>query len=160
MTDHKTPNHAHDAQSHGRLKDGIDAATSAYETARMRAAETVDRSRERAQDAARRTADAIESNPVGVLVGGLALGALVASVLPRSQRERDLLAPVGRKVGAATSAALAAAKETGREELTSLGLTKGSAQGQAKSLLANIVKAATTAGKAAADAGRAEARGA
>lgn len=163
MTEPKTAAQANDDAAHGRIRDGIDTAkdrvSSAYEQAREQALDTVDRSREKAREAARQTADAIEANPVGMLVGGLALGALVAAVLPRSQREKELLAPVGRRVGAAATAAAGAAREAGRQELASLGLTGDGAREQAKSLFQNLAKAAASAGKAAADAGREEVRG-
>ena len=143
MTDHTSPSTA----PHGRIRDGIDsakdAASSAYETTRTKASE-----------AAHVAADTIDTNPLGVIVGGLALGALVASVIPRGQREKEWLAPVGKKVSAATSAAIAAAKEAGRAELDSLGLNKGAAKDQAKSLFQGVLKAAATAGSAAAKAGK------
>lgn len=135
-----------------------DRATHAYESAKAKASDAVEASRERAGEAARRTADAIETNPVSVLVGGLALGAIVAAVVPRSQREKELLAPLGKRVNATAAAALAAAKDAGRAELDNLGLSRDSARTQAKSLLDGVMKAATTAGTAAAEAGREAAR--
>ncbi len=144
MTDHQQ--HDHD-DTHGRLRGGVDqardAASHAYESARHRAS-----------DAAHATAETLEANPLGLVVGGLALGALVAAVIPRGQRERELLAPVGRKVSAAATAAFAAAKEAGRSEIEQLGLTPDAARGQAKSLFQGVVKAATSAGTAAAKAGK------
>lgn len=102
---------------------------------------------------ARTTAEAIETNPLSVLVGGLALGALVGAVIPRTARERELLAPLGRRLAAAGTAALAAAREAGQAELESLGLTRDAARDQAKTVLQGALKAAGTAGKAAAQAG-------
>ena len=91
---------------------------------------------------------------MGALAGGLALGVLVGALVPRSDREKQLLAPVGKKIGVAAVAALAAAKEAGRGELEELGLTKDAARDQAKSLFKGVVKAASNAGTAAAEAGR------
>lgn len=107
---------------------------------------------------AQATAEAIETNPLSVLVGGLALGALVGAVIPRSAREKEALAPVGRRVAAAAAAALVAAREAGQSELESLGLTKDGARDQAKSLFQGAIKAAGTAGKAAAQAGTEQVR--
>lgn len=120
-----------------------DKATHAYEA-----------TRDKAYDAAHSAAETIEGNPLGMLVGGIALGALVAAVLPRSQRERELLAPAGRRLAAALTAAIAAAKEAGRGELEQLNLTPDAAKEKARSLLDGLGKAATTAGSAAAKAGR------
>ena len=80
--------------------------------------------------------------------------------MPRGQREKELLAPVGRKVAAAAVAGLAAAKEAGRAELDQLGLSKGAAKDQAESLLQGVVKAATSAGTAAAQASKEQVKGA
>jgi len=144
MTDHQQ--HDHD-DTHGRLRDGVDQARDA-------ASHAFENARHRASDAAHATAETLEANPLGLVVGGLALGALVAAVIPRGQRERELLAPVGRKVSAAATAAFAAAKEAGRSEIEQLGLTPDAARGQAKSLFQGVVKAATSAGAAAAKAGK------
>ncbi|MBW6526634.1 hypothetical protein KZ813_07270 [Sphingomonas sp. RHCKR7] len=144
MTDHQHHDHA---DGHGRLRDGVDQA-------RDKASHAYESARERASEAAHATAETLEANPLGLVVGGLALGALVAAVIPRGQRERELLAPVGKKVSAAATAAFAAAKEAGRGEIEQLGLTPDAARGQAKSLFQGVVKAATSAGAAAAKAGK------
>lgn len=109
-------------------------------------------------DAGRKASELIEANPLGVLVGGLAVGALVAALLPRSEREKQMLAPVGKRVSATALAAFAAAKEVGRQELDSRGLTPSAAKDQARSLLQEFAKAAGNAGKAAAEAGREKAK--
>ncbi|KQN93892.1 hypothetical protein ASE95_03040 [Sphingomonas sp. Leaf231] len=146
MTDlHKDHNGADD--QHGRIREGVDQARDA-------AAHALDSARHRASDAAHATAETIETNPLGVLVGGLVLGAIVAAILPRSQREKELLSGVGRKINAAAVAAVAAAKDAGRSELDGLGLTPNAARDQAKSLFQGVLKAASTAGTAAAQAGK------
>ena len=86
------------------------------------------------------------------------VGALVGAVIPRTAKEKELLAPLGKRIGATAAAALAAAKETGRSELDNIGLSKGAAKDQAKTLLSNVAKAAGTAGKAALDAGKEQAK--
>lgn len=132
-----------DQEQHGRL-----------DQARETAAQVIDNARHRASDAAHATAETLESNPIGVLVGGLVVGAAIAAILPRSQREKELLSGVGRKINAAAVAALAAAKDAGRAELDQLGLTPNAARDQAKSLFQGVLKAASTAGSAAAQAGK------
>lgn len=139
MTDTHTAT-ADQGHDHETLRD---RATHAYESARARAGDTVESSRE-----------AIEGNPLGLLVGGLAVGAAIGALIPRSDRERQLLAPVGKRVNAAALAAVAAAREAGQNELAELGLTKEGARDQVKSLFQGITKAATQAGSAAAQAGR------
>lgn len=141
-----------------KLRDGIDQArdkaSHAYESARTKANEAVDLSRDKAREAARQTAETIETNPMGVLVGGLALGAIIAAVIPRGRREKELLAPVGKRVAASATAAIAAAKAAGKEELDALNLTPSAAKGQAKSLFDGVIKAVSSAGTAATQAGK------
>lgn len=109
---------------------------------------------EQSRDAARRTAKAMEANPIGVLVGGLAVGAVAATLIPRGKRERELLASVGKRLSTTAAAAIAAAKESGRAELEARGLTRDGARDQARQLFEGLTKAASTAGAAAVDAAR------
>lgn len=143
MTDH---NHAND---HGTLRDGLDSAKAAVNDA-------VETTREKTRELAHQTAHAAETNPLAVVAGGLALGALVGAIVPRSEKERELLAPIGKRLGATALAAVAAARESGKSELQNIGLTKGGAKDQVKTLLQNVAGAAATAGKAAASAGKKE----
>lgn len=112
-----------------------------------------------ASDYAARASQTMESNPLGVLAGGLALGAIAGALIPRSEREREMLRPVGSKLGATAAAAIAAAKEAGRSELKDRGLTAGSARDQAKTLFQNVAKAASGAATAAVKTARQEATG-
>jgi ElaB/YqjD/DUF883 family membrane-anchored ribosome-binding protein len=131
-----------------------DRATHAYESAVARAGDAVDTSREKAHEAADQASEVIEGNPLGILVGGLALGAVVGALVPRGEREKQLLAPVGKRIGVAAVAALAAAKDVGRSELDELGLSKDAAREQVKSLFQGVAKAAAHAGTAAAQSAR------
>lgn len=143
---------------HSEHRDAKERVAHAYETAREKVDEAVGASRERAKDAARQATDAIETNPLAVIVGGLAIGALAASVILRSAREKELLAPLGKRIGATAGAALAAAKESGRQELETLGLTKDAARDQVRSLFSDVAKAATSAANAGVQAARDETR--
>ena len=104
---------------------------------------------DRSRDTARRTVEGFEANPLGILVGGLAVGVLAGALLPRSAREKELLAPVGRRIGDTARAALDSAKATGLSELEARGITRDAARDQVKSLLEGVGKAAATAGTAA-----------
>ena len=139
MTEAKQQQH----EPQGKLDQARETATHAIESAR-----------DAAGKAAQQTAATLESNPVGVLVGGLALGALVAAVLPRSQREKELLAPVGKRLAASAVAAIAAAKEAGRAELDQAGISKTAAQDRVHSLFEQVSRAAQSAGSAALTAGK------
>lgn len=102
--------------------------------------------------AARRAADKAEASPLTLVAGGLALGALVGAVLPRSERERQLLAPVGERLGAGVAAAIEAGKDAGKAELADAGIGRDAAREQVRNLIDGLLKAATSAGSAAAQA--------
>ena len=114
--------------------------------------ETTDRKRDRALSAAgdttRRAVQGIEANPLGILVGGLAVGALAGALIPRSEKEKELLAPVGKRLGDSARAAVQAAKDAGRAELENRGLTPDAGRDQVKTLLGGVVKVLGTAGAA------------
>lgn len=114
---------------------------------------------DRAGDAARATVEQIEANPLGILVGGLAVGVLAGALIPRSSREKELLAPVGQRLGTTARAAVQAAKDAGQTELQSRGLTADAGREQVKTLLAGLGQVLTTAGGAAAKAGAGAAKG-
>ncbi len=156
MTDAKTTANdaAHETES--RLREGYETvretASKVYHDAGDKASEVLEVSREKTK----RVVNNLESNPLGILVGGLvgglAVGAIAGALIPRSAREKELLAPVGKRLSETLVAATAAAKDAGRSELGELGLTKDNARDQAKGLLEGIVKAVTTAGTAGAKA--------
>jgi hypothetical protein len=62
----------------------------------------------------------IDSMPLVALAGGLALGALIASVLPQTDREADLLEPVGTKVTDAGRSAVDKVREAGKAKVDEL----------------------------------------
>ena len=115
---------------------------------------TPERARAAAADVTRRTVEAVEANPLGLLVGGLAVGAIAGALIPRSDKEKELLAPVGKRLKEGATAAAAAAKEAGKSELESRGLTADAGRDQVKTLLSGFGKALSTAGAAGAKAAR------
>ncbi len=115
-----------------------------------KAAKAIDKGRKSALKTARSTADSLEANPLALLAGGIALGAVVGALVPRSEREGKLLAPVGKRITDTAGAAAKAARDAGKAELDSLGLNKAAARDQAGKLLGGVVKALATAGAAAA----------
>lgn len=155
MTDAQNQSAATDNSATGGQHETLrDRATHAYESAVNRTGEAMEDTRDKARDAAHQAGGFIQGSPLGALAGGLAIGALVGALVPRGEREKELLAPVGKRVGTAALAAIAAAKQAGHNELGELGLTKEAAREQAKSLFQGVVKAASHAGTAAAQAGR------
>jgi hypothetical protein len=80
-----------------------ESATSAYETTRRQATETID------------------TYPLAAVIGGLAIGALIAGLLPRTERENQTLGPIGGKINDAAREAAFAARDAGRDKLDELG---------------------------------------
>lgn len=108
-------------------------------------ASALDRTRAAATDAARRTAETIETNPLGIIVGGLAVGVLAGALLPRTDKEKELLAPVGKRLGDTVTTAISSVREQGQNELQTRGFTRDAAQEQVKNLLGGLGKAVSTA---------------
>ncbi|SOB87561.1 hypothetical protein SAMN06297144_2693 [Sphingomonas guangdongensis] len=105
-----------------------------------------------ALESARSTVQGLEANPLGVLVGGLAVGLIAGAVIPRSEREKRVLKPVGKRLAEGAVAALTAAKETGKEQLSAGVLSRDAAKESARKVFSSALDAAKTAKGAAADA--------
>lgn len=106
--------------------------------------------RSRASDMRSGGASSIEQSPGLALVGGLVLGAIAAAVLPRTQRETQLLAPVGGKLSQSAKSAVQAARDASQSKLDELGINKESIGGAVK----NLAGAAGDAAKRAAAGGQ------
>ena len=124
------------------------------EQARDAASDALDTTKRTARRAAARASDEVEDYPMAMIAGGAALGAILGAVIPASMRERELLGSAGKRLNSAAVAAAKAARDAGKDELDSLGLSKDAAGREANRLLDGVVKAAGTAGSAAAKAAK------
>jgi hypothetical protein len=86
------------------------------------------------------------------LAGGLAAGALIAALLPRTKAETKALKPAVRRVRKTAKAAVEAARETGTDKLNELGLTREKGEETIRSLFQGVTDAAKASGQAAVDA--------
>jgi ElaB/YqjD/DUF883 family membrane-anchored ribosome-binding protein len=136
---------ASDAYSSAR-----DRTSAAYSTARDRASSAATTARQSASRARQRTGEGIDANPIGAVVGGLALGALVAAILPKSRREEELLGNYGRRINDSAREAARAAKDAGRGKLDELGLNQDRAKQTLTDLAGKAKEAARTSASAAA----------
>ncbi|MCJ8156185.1 hypothetical protein [Sphingomonas sp. LaA6.9] len=147
-----------------QVKEGAHAAReraeAAYATGRARAAEALETSKVKARKAyagaqkgaktaKAKTAEQVQDNPLAFLVGGIALGALVGSLLPRTERETKTLGATGKKLNKGASAAAKAAKNAGQKKLDALGINADSAKSQLNQLVSAVVTAVEEAGSAA-----------
>lgn len=110
-------------------------------TNRTRAVEAYDNAR-------RKATGGIEEAPLLALAGGLAAGAVLASLLPISRKEQELLGPVAGNLKDRASDAVEAAKEAGQARLDELGLTPD----KGTETLRSILEGAGDAAKASAEA--------
>jgi hypothetical protein len=104
----------------GRAGRQKSRAAEAYESTRARTSAAF-------AGAGRRAGEEIESYPLAAIAGGLAIGALAAAVLPRTQRESELLGGVGTRINEAARDAARSAADAGRaqvEEITETAATK------------------------------------
>ena len=122
--------------------------------ARERAIEAYDSARERAAEAGARARDSLREAPLLTLGGGLAIGALLAALLPKTRTEEKLLGSVGGRITDTARTAAEAAKEAGREKLAELNITRDAGASAVQSLIDGLGEAARTSGKAALDAAR------
>lgn len=133
--------------------EGVTATLNdAYEKVSDTVVSAYSAARDRASDAVHSTG--MDANPVLALVGGLALGAIAGALVPRTEKEREMLAPVGGRIAEAAKAAFAAAKTAGTDALGDAGISQDNLRNQSAKLFEQLFKAAGTAGSAAVDAAR------
>ena len=123
-------------------------------SARERAIDAYDSARGSVADAGRRAADGFSEAPLIALAGGLAAGALIAALLPRTASEDRLVRPTARRVRDTAKAAARAAKDTGTRQLGELGLTREKGEETIRSLFQGVTDAARASAESALDAAR------
>ena len=107
-----------------------------------------------AYGARERVSDTLSEAPLIALAGGLAAGALIAALLPRTETETRALRPTAKRVKDSARAAYHAARDTGTERLGELGLNRERAEETIRSFLSDVTGAARASGEAALDAAR------
>jgi hypothetical protein len=130
--------------------DGTDSRGST----RQRAIEAYESARNSVSGAGRKAADTLGEAPLIALAGGIAAGALIAALLPRTDAETRLLRPTARRVKKTARAAYKAARDTGGDRLNALGLNRDKGEETIRSLLQGVTDAAKASGQAALDAAR------
>ena len=134
--------------------DDTTADTGAGTSARQRAIEAYESARDSVSGAGRRAADTFSEAPLIALAGGLAAGALIAALLPRTESETRLVRPTAKRVKDTARAAYNAARDTGGDRLNALGLNREKGEETIRSLLEGVTDAVKASGQAALDAAR------
>jgi hypothetical protein len=117
-------------------------------TPRQRAIEAYGSARDRVGNAGRRAGETLEEAPLIVLAAGLAAGAAIAALLPRSRTEDRMLRPVTDRARETARNAVQAAKGAGQGRLDELGLTRQ----KGSDAIRSIIEGASDAVKASAQA--------
>ena len=138
----------------GRFATVKDKAGDAYSSARERTSAAYGTARENASRARQTTSESIESNPGIALIGGLAIGALAAALLPKSRREQELIGTYGKQINDRAREAARAAKEAGRGKLDELGINKEAARQKLSEVAKQAGEAVKTSATAAAQAAK------
>ena len=91
-------------------------AAGVLEAARERTASAYETARDRASEVTRQASEQISVYPVAAVVGGFAIGALLATLLPRSERENQLLGKTGRRLTSAARDAAQKGLDAGKDQ--------------------------------------------
>jgi hypothetical protein len=108
------------------------------------------------EDARGRATDTLGQAPLIALAGGIAAGALIAALLPRTAAEARLVRPTAKRVKSSARAAFTAARDTGSQRLDELGISRQKGEETVRSLLEGLTDAAKASADAAVDAVRSQ----
>ena len=100
------------------------------------------------------TSDGIDKNPLAIVLGGLAIGAIVGALLPRTERETKVLGKAGKKLNKKVRKMAEAAKAAGKDQVESLGLNGDALRLQFRDLVSKAAVAVKAASQAATDAAK------
>lgn len=135
-----------DPENRGRVRESASAAkaraSDAYTAARERTSSAYGTARESATRARQRTSEGVDSNPVAALIGGLALCGLLAAILPKTEREEELLGDYGRKINDRAREATSSAISAAQSKLDELGYNRDTARQKVQSLKSDVAEIA------------------
>jgi ElaB/YqjD/DUF883 family membrane-anchored ribosome-binding protein len=142
----KLSNLAKDAYAKGKTK-----AEAAVSSGKSTAKKAVKATRSGANRAKTATADSVDRNPMTAIIGGLAIGAIAAMLLPSTKRENKIAGKFGKSVRAKSGEAARSARSTAMETLDNLGVNADAARDQIRGLASKLGEVASSAGKSAAE---------
>jgi ElaB/YqjD/DUF883 family membrane-anchored ribosome-binding protein len=129
-------------------------AAEAFEMSKDAATAGVEQSRELARKAKAKTSDGIDQNPLAIVLGGIAIGAIVGALLPRTERETKVLGKTGKKLNKKARKMAEAAKVAGMSQVDTLGLNGDAMRMQFRELVSKAALAVRAAGQAATEAAK------
>jgi len=99
-----------------------------------------------------KTSESIDKNPLAIILGGIAVGAIVGALLPRTERETKVLGKAGKKLNKKARKMAEAARAAGKEQVDNLGLNGDAMRAQLRELVSKAAVAVKAAGQAATEA--------
>lgn len=91
---------------------------------------------------ANKQGESLTENPYVLVGGGIALGVLIGMLVPRSQKERELLQGTGKQLADTVTGTVQAVKDAGKAEIEALLPSKEAAQDRVGALFGNLIDAA------------------
>ena len=129
-------------------------AAKAYESGREAASRGVNTSKELAAKAILKSGDSIDRNPLAIVLGGMAIGAIIGALLPRTETEIKAMGKTGKKLNKKAKKMAEAAKAAGKEKVDTLGLNGDAIRVQFRDLVNKAAEAVRAAGEAASEAAK------
>lgn len=130
------------------------SATAAAEKSKAVAARSVESSKQLAKKASKASADGIDKNPLAIVAGGIAIGAIIGMLLPKTEREKKVLGKAGKAINETAKRAANAAKDAGKAKVDEVGLGTDAIRDQFRDLVSKASEAVKAAGQAAANEAR------
>lgn len=130
------------------------SAAAAAEKSKAAAARSVESSKQLAKKASKASADGIDKNPLAIVAGGIAIGAIIGMLLPKTEREKKVLGKAGKAINETAKRAANAAKDAGRAKVDEVGLGTDAIRDQFRDLVSKASEAVKAAGQAAANEAR------
>jgi hypothetical protein len=140
------------------IKAAADSAKDSLATAKAKTTQSTATARAKASEAYEKgkgkTSDGIDKNPLAIVLGGIAIGAIVGALLPRTERETKVLGKAGKKLNKKARKMADAAKAAGKDQVESLGLNGDALRLQFRDLVSKAALAVKAASQAATDAAK------
>ena len=140
------------------IKAAADSAKDSLATAKAKTTQSTAAARAKASEAYEKgkgkTSDGIDKNPLAIVLGGIAIGAIVGALLPRTERETKVLGKAGKKLNKKARKMADAAKAAGKDQVESLGLNGDALRLQFRDLVSKAAVAVKAASQAATDAAK------
>lgn len=137
-----------------RAHSARDYTSDKWQSARERTSDYASRARTKASDARQRAAQGYDENPLTGALVGIAAGALLGLLLPRTQRENEMLGETRDRLADAAKSAARAAADTAKQQLDEKGLNMDAA----KAKLAEVGQQAKDVARTAAQTAASEAK--